>query len=55
MVFSEWERIFANPITTAAAIDRVMQHSMILVVDLPGYRTDADQQRGQEQYVNRQE
>ena len=24
MVFSEWERIFANPMATAAAIDRVV-------------------------------
>ncbi len=25
LVFSEWERIFANPMATAAAIDRVVQ------------------------------
>ena len=29
LVFSEWERIFANPMATAAAIDRVVHHSVI--------------------------
>lgn len=30
LVFSEWERIFKNPLTTAAAIDRVVHHSTII-------------------------
>ena len=30
LVFSEWERIFKNPLTTVAAIDRVIHHSVIL-------------------------
>src|SRR4051812_46125909 len=30
LVFSEWDRIFKNPMTTAAAIDRVVHHSVIL-------------------------
>ena len=54
LVFSEWERIFANPMATAAAIDRVVHHSVILEFDVPSYRTDAAQQRGREQEVNRQ-
>ena len=41
LVFSEWERIFANPMATAAAIDRVVHHSVILEFDVPSYRTDA--------------
>ena len=45
LVFSEWERIFANPMATAAAIDRVVHHSVILEFDVPSYRTDAAQQR----------
>ena len=53
-VFSEWERIFANPMATAAAIDRVVQHSVILEFDVPSYRTDATRQRGQAEEVNRQ-
>ena len=54
LVFSEWERIFANPMATAAAIDRVVHHSVILEFDVPSYRTNAAQQRGQAQEVNRQ-
>ena len=46
--------IFATPITTASAIDRVVHHSVILEFDVPGYRTDAAQQRGQAEEVNRQ-
>ena len=39
---------------TAAAIDRVVHHSVILEFDVPSYRTDAAQQRGQAEGVNRQ-
>ena len=48
------ERIFANPMATAAAIDRVVHHSVILEFDVPSYRTNAAQQRGQAKEVNRQ-
>ena len=54
LVFSEWERIFANPMATAAAIDRVVHHSVILEFDVPSYRTNAAQQRGEATEVNRQ-
>jgi len=30
LVFSEWERIFKNPMTTMAAVDRVIHHCVIL-------------------------
>ena len=30
LVFSEWDQIFKNPLTTAAAIDRVVHHSLIV-------------------------
>jgi len=30
LVFSEWGRIFKDALTTAAAIDRVVHHSVIL-------------------------
>ena len=43
---------------TAAAIDRVVYHSVILSVilefDVPSYRTDAAQRRSQAKGVNRQ-
>ena len=55
LVFSQWKRIFANPMATAAAIDRVVHHSVILEFDVPSYRTGVAQQRSQKQEVNRQE
>ena len=30
LVFSEWEKVFANPMATAAAIDRIVHRSVIL-------------------------
>ena len=43
-----------TPWATAAAIDRVVHHSVILEFDVPSYRTNAAQQRGQAKEVNRQ-
>jgi DNA replication protein DnaC len=40
LVFSQWDRIFKNPMTTAAAIDRVVHHSAILEFDVPSFRTE---------------
>ena len=40
--------------TTAAAIDRVVHHSVTLEFDVPSYRTDAAQQQGEAAEVNRQ-
>ena len=53
LVFSEWELIFANPMAAAATIDRVVRHSVILEFDVPSYRTNAAQQRGQAEEANR--
>ena len=55
LVFSQWEDIFANPMATAAAIDRAVHHSVIMEFDVPSNRTGVAQKRGQEQEVNRQE
>jgi DNA replication protein DnaC len=38
--FSDWEKIFKDPMTTAAAIDRLVHHSMILELNLPSYRLE---------------
>jgi DNA replication protein DnaC len=39
LVFSEWERIFKDPMTTLAAIDRVVHHSVILdMLSVESYR-----------------
>ena len=40
LVFSHWERIFKNPMATAAAIDRLVHHSTILEIDVPSFRTE---------------
>ena len=40
LVFSEWEKIFKDPMTTAAAIDRLIHHSIILELNLPSFRLE---------------
>ena len=45
---------FANPVATAMATDQVVHHSVILEFVVPSYRTNAAQQRGQAEEVNRQ-
>ena len=46
LVFSEWNRIFKDAMTTLAAIDRVVHHSVILdLMGLESYRAkEATQQ-----------
>ena len=50
LVFSEWDRIFKNPMTTAAAIDRVVHHSIIIEFgqDVPSRRAEEAAERLQE-------
>jgi len=38
--FSKWERIFQDPMTAAAAIDRLVHHSVILELNLSSYRLE---------------
>jgi DNA replication protein DnaC len=38
--FSKWEQIFKDPMTTAAAIDRLVHHSVILELNLTSYRLE---------------
>src|SRR5436305_4187238 len=46
LVFSEWERIFKNPMTTMAAIDRLVHHSVILdMMSVESYRAEAASQQ----------
>lgn len=40
LVFSDWDRIFKNPMTTAAAIDRLVHHSVILEFAVPSFRSE---------------
>jgi len=46
VVFSQWDRIFKDPMTTAAAIDRIVHHSIILEMTGESFRTDTAKQRG---------
>jgi DNA replication protein DnaC len=41
LVFSDWEKIFKDPMTTAAAIDRLVHHSIVMELNLPSYRMEA--------------
>jgi DNA replication protein DnaC len=45
LVFSQWDRIFKDPMTTAAAIDRVVHHSVIIEMNGPSVRSEAAAQR----------
>ena len=38
--FSKWEGIFKDPMTTAAAIDRLVHHCVILELNIPSYRVE---------------
>jgi DNA replication protein DnaC len=38
--FSKWEQIFKDPMTTAAAIDRLVHHCVILELNIPSYRME---------------
>jgi DNA replication protein DnaC len=43
LAFSKWEQIFKDPMTTAAAIDRLVHHSVILELNIPSYRLEQSQ------------
>lgn len=45
LVFSQWDRIFKDAMTTAAAIDRIVHHSIILELTGRSYRGDAAERR----------
>ena len=43
--FSQWEIIFKDAMTTAAAIDRIVHHSVILELNLSSYRLEASKKQ----------
>jgi len=43
--FSKWEVIFKDPMTTAAAIDRLVHHSVILELNVNSYRAEQARKR----------
>lgn len=50
LVFSQWDQIFKDPLTTAAAIDRVVHHSIIVEFgkEMSSHRADEAALRRQE-------
>jgi len=50
LVFSEWDRIFKDPMTTVAAIDRLVHHSIILEFgqEMPSVRAEHAATRNKE-------
>ena len=50
LVFSQWDQIFKDPLTTAAAIDRVVHHSIIVEFgkEMSSHRADEAALRHQE-------
>jgi DNA replication protein DnaC len=45
LVFSQWDQIFKDTMTTAAAVDRVVHHSVILELTIESYRAQAAKER----------
>lgn len=41
LVFSQWDRIFQDPMTTACAIDRLVHHAVILELSGKSFRAEA--------------
>lgn len=47
LVFSQWDKIFQDPMTTACAIDRLVHHAVILELsNKKSYRAEAAESRG---------
>ena len=40
LVFGEWDRIFRDQMATAAAIDRLIHHSVLLEFDVLSFRAE---------------
>jgi DNA replication protein DnaC len=43
--FSKWENIFKDPMTTAAAIDRLIHHCIILEMNVSSYRVESSKEK----------
>lgn len=55
LVFSAWDKIFKDPMTTAAAIDRVVHHATILEMQGPSVRAEVAEQRNPRQKAGAKE
>ena len=54
LVFSQWDRIFKDPMTTAAAIDRVVHHARIVELTGPSHRDEEARARAATTQKNKQ-
>ena len=45
LIFSQWDRIFRDQMATAAAIDRLVHHAVVIEFDVPSYRTDRSRRK----------
>ena len=43
--FSKWDQIFKDPMTTLAAVDRLIHYSIVLELNIPRYRLEAPKKR----------
>lgn len=50
--FSKWEKIFKDPMMTAAAIDRIVHHSIIMELNIDSYRIKMAKKRKSGKEVN---
>jgi DNA replication protein DnaC len=48
LIFSKWDQIFKDPMTTAAAIDRVVHHAVVLEFTGPSLRAEAAEERARQ-------
>lgn len=48
LVFSQWDQIFKNPMTTSCAIDRLVHHAVILELTGQSYRIEVAKKRRRE-------
>ena len=46
LLFSKWDRIFQSEMTTMAAIDRLVHHSVVLEFDVESFRGEAAKKQG---------
>ena len=46
LVFSKWDQIFKDPMTTMAAVDRLVHHSIILEFNGESLRANREKEKG---------
>lgn len=51
LAFSEWNQVFKDPMTTMAAIDRLVHHSVILELNGASFRAEAAAKKRQKQKI----